>query len=120
MRALVANSGLALLIELTLGNGTGASVGLLLATMSYSRAMEAEADAGAVTLLQHAGIGTEGFADFFERMEKRSLGPKLPYLSTHPPDAERLAAVRAAATQGSRPALSKADWKALKAICKAD
>ena len=117
MRALVANSGLALLIELTLGNGTGASVGFLLATLSYSRGMEAEADAGAVTLLQRAEIGTEGFAAFFERMEKRQLGPKLPYFSTHPPDAERLAAVRAEATPGKRPALSNADWQALKAIC---
>ena len=117
MRALVANSGLALLIEVTLGNGTGASVGFLLTALSYSRAMEAEADAGAVTLLRRAGIGTEGFAAFFERMEKRALGPKLPYLSTHPPDAQRLAAVRAEATHGKSPALSNADWQALKAIC---
>ncbi|HKW54140.1 MAG TPA: M48 family metallopeptidase [Stellaceae bacterium] len=120
MRALVANSGLALLIEVTLGNGTGASLGYLLTSLHYSRAMEAEADDGAVHLLQHAGIGTEGFAAFFERMEKRATGPKLPYLSTHPPDAQRLAAVRATATQGSRPALSEADWKALKDICPAD
>jgi len=119
MRALVANSGLALLIELTLGNGTGASVGFLLTTLSYSRAMEAEADAGAVKLLQRAGIGTDGFATFFERMEKRALGPKLPYLSTHPPDAQRLAAVRAETTRGKWPALSNADWQALKAICAA-
>jgi predicted Zn-dependent protease len=117
MRALVANSGLALLIEVTLGNGTGASVGFLLTTLSYSRAMEAEADAGAVKLLRRAGIGTEGFATFFERMEKRGLGSKLPYLSTHPPDAQRVAAVRAEATHGKAPALSNAEWQALKAIC---
>lgn len=120
MRALVANSGLALLIEVTLGNGTGASLGYLLTTLSYSRAMEAEADDGAVHLLQHAGIGTAGFAAFFERMEKRSIGPKLPYLSTHPPDADRLAAVRATATHGGAPALSTADWQALKHICGSD
>ena len=120
MRALVANSGLALLIEVTLGNGTGASVGFLLTTLSYSRAMEAEADAGAVKLLRRAGIGTEGFATFFERMEKRGLGSKLPYLSTHPPDAERVAAVRAEATHGKAPALSNAEWQALKAICAAN
>ncbi len=119
MRALVANSGLALLIEVTLGNGTGASVGFLLTTLSYSRAMEAEADAGAVKLLRRAGIGTEGFATFFERMEKRGLRSKLPYLSTHPPDAQRVAAVRAEATHGKAPALSNAEWQALKAICAA-
>ena len=117
MRALVANSGLALLIEVTLGNGTGASLGYLLTSLHYSRAMEAEADDGAVHLLEHAGIGTDGFAAFFERMEKRSVGPKLPYLSTHPPDTDRLAAVRATATHSGRPALSTADWQALKSIC---
>lgn len=120
MRALVANSGLALLIEVTLGNGTGASLGYLLTSLHYSRAMEAEADDGAVHLLQHAGIGTDGFAAFFERMEKRSIGPKLPYLSSHPQDEDRLAAVRGTAAHGGRPALSSADWQALKAICGPD
>jgi beta-barrel assembly-enhancing protease len=120
MQALVANSGLALLIEVTLGNGTGASLGYLLTSLHYSRAMEAEADDGAVHLLQHAGIGTAGFAAFFERMEKRAIGPKLPYLSTHPQDKDRLAAVRAAATHRGRPALSAADWQALKNICEPD
>ena len=116
-RALIANSGLSLLFEVTVGNGTGASLGLLLTTLSYTRAMEAEADDGAVALLERAGIGTEGFAAFFDRMAKRGHGPKLPYLSSHPPDEERLAAVRARAVKGGRPAISEAEWHALKAIC---
>ncbi|HEX7966748.1 MAG TPA: M48 family metallopeptidase [Stellaceae bacterium] len=116
-RALIANSGLSLLFELTVGNGTGASLGLLLTTLSYTRTMEAEADDGAVALLERAGIGTEGFAAFFDRMAKHGHGPKLPYFNSHPPDEERLAAVRAHAVKGGRPAISETEWYALKAIC---
>ncbi len=116
-RALIANSGLSLLFELTIGNGTGASLGLLLTTLSYTRSMEAEADDGALRLLEHAGIGTEGFAAFFDRLVKRGHGPKLPYLSSHPPDEERLAAVRAHPVKATHPAISEREWHALQAIC---
>jgi beta-barrel assembly-enhancing protease len=114
MRALIASSGLALLFEAFLGNGTGASLGAVLATLSYSRSMEAEADEGAVTLLQRAEIGTEGFARFFARLSDNDFPA---YLRTHPPTPERLAAVRARAASGKRPALSPAEWRALKSIC---
>jgi Zn-dependent protease with chaperone function len=125
-RALIANSGLSLLFEVTIGNGTGASLGLLLTTLSYTRAMEAEADAGALDLLRRAGIGSAGFAAFFERLEKheeekgKSSGLlfALPsYLRTHPATQQRLEAIAADGTAGGSPALSAADWQALKAIC---
>ncbi|HEV2549191.1 MAG TPA: M48 family metallopeptidase [Stellaceae bacterium] len=126
MRALIANSGLALLFELTIGNGTGASLGLVLATLSYTRAMEAEADAGALDLLRRAGISSAGFAAFFERLETReegngkliSFGFALPsYLRTHPATQQRLAAIRADGGLSTHPALEAADWQALKVIC---
>jgi beta-barrel assembly-enhancing protease len=117
MRALVANSGVALLFEVTIGGGTGASIGVLLTTLSYTRSMEAEADDGALMLLRRAGISTDGFAAFFKRMEKRSHGGLPAYLSTHPPDAERIAAVEAQAFTGTKPALSDKEWRALKSIC---
>lgn len=126
MRALIANSGLALLVELTLGNGTGASVGVLLTTLSYTRAMEAEADAGAVDLLRRAEIGTAGLAAFFARLEKqeealrktKAMPFAIPdYLRSHPATQQRLAAIQAAAIKGESPALSLAEWQALKAIC---
>ena len=126
MRALIANSGLALLFELTIGNGTGASLGLMLTTLSYTRAMEAEADVGALDLLRRAGIGSAGFAAFFERLETREegkgqtlgLGFALPsYLRTHPATQQRLEAIRVDGGTGTHPALKAADWQALKAIC---
>jgi beta-barrel assembly-enhancing protease len=117
MRALIANSGLALLFELTIGNGTGASVGLLLTTLSYSRAMEAEADDGGLALLRRADISSDGLAAFFGRLNKREHGLPVPYLSSHPPTAERLAIARAQPAGHTRPALSETEWHALKAIC---
>jgi len=128
MRALIANSGLALLFELTIGNGTGASLGLVLTTLSYTRAMEAEADAGALDLLRGAGIGSAGFAAFFERLEKSeegngkslSLGFAIPsYLRTHPATQQRIDAIRADGGAGDSPALTQGDWYALKGICAA-
>jgi beta-barrel assembly-enhancing protease len=125
-RALIANSGVSLLFELTIGNGTGASLGLLLTTLSYTRAMEAEADAGALELLRRARIGSAGFAAFFERLEKhdeekgksKSLLFALPsYLRTHPATQQRVEAIQADGTAGGSPALSEADWRALKEIC---
>jgi beta-barrel assembly-enhancing protease len=126
MRALIANSGLALLFELTIGNGTGASLGLLLTTLSYTRAMEAEADAGALDLLRDAGIGSAGFAAFFERLEKQdeekgkslNFGFAIPsYLRTHPATQQRIEAIRADGGTGGSPALAQGDWYALKGIC---
>ena len=118
MRALIANSGLALLFEVTVGNGTGASVGLLLTTLSYSRAMEAEADDGALALLRRAGITAEGLANFFARLNKREHGLAVPYLSSHPPTAERLAVVQARPAGHTSPSLSEGEWHALQAICR--
>ena len=86
-----------------------------------------EADAGALQLLDRAGIDTEGFASFFERMSKRDetqggksegLGFSVPsYLRTHPATQQRIAAVRAQPSHGTSPALSPAQWQALKSIC---
>ena len=127
-RALIANSGLSLLFELTIGNGTGASLGLVLTQLSYTRAMEAEADAGALDLLRRAGIGSAGFAAFFERLETReegggkskALGFTLPsYLRTHPATQQRLEAIREQGGVGTRPALEQGEWYALKSMCTA-
>lgn len=116
-RALIANAGLSLLFELTFGAGTGASLGFLLATLSYSRDMEAEADAGATALLARAGIDTTGFADFFERLESRHSGSLPAILSTHPPSADRANRVREIRASEARPALTEAEWQALREIC---
>ncbi len=118
LRHLMAQTGLEVLIETMLGYNTSAgNVGALMAGFTYSRAEEAEADAGALELLRQADISAAGFADFFDRL---SHGPEQaipPYLSNHPAPADRLAAVRAAGGTGTTPALTPAQWTALQHIC---
>ena len=65
--------------------------------MKYSRDAEREADGHAVQEMYDAGIAPEGMATFFEKLLKLQKGKpsKLEQMfSTHPPTAERIAAVR--------------------------
>lgn len=65
--------------------------------MKYSRDAEREADIYAVQEMYDAGIDPEGMATFFEKLLKlqKSKQSKLEQIfSTHPPTAERIAAVR--------------------------
>ena len=65
--------------------------------MKYGRDAEREADGYAVQEMYDAGIDPEGMATFFEKLLKLQKGKpsKLEQMfSTHPPTAERIAAVR--------------------------
>ena len=65
--------------------------------MKYSRDAEREADIYAVQEMYDAGVDPEGMATFFEKLLRlqKSKPSKLQQLfSTHPPTAERIAAVR--------------------------
>lgn len=87
---------------------------------AYSREDEAAADLGAVALLETAGIGTEGLALFFRRLETMEgrQGQLLAWLGTHPDSASRAAAIEARRRPAAHlPALSEADWRAVKSIC---
>jgi len=135
--------GFDLIVATLVGNTTSmgsalAELGSGLASLSYSRAAEREADKVGVALLNRADIGGEGLAAFFARIEagrkkeaakdeakakdkddkagKSRGGGIWGYLSTHPPSAERARRIKAAAT-GRGPAMSASDWAALKAIC---
>jgi Peptidase family M48 len=117
------------LLNLVLGDG-GAAMdalgqgGALLMLRSYTRKDEAAADRIALRLLQRAGIDSQGFADFFARLERQAASKGragklagLDLLSTHPDTAERQALARESAGQGRRPALTPEQWQALKRIC---
>jgi predicted Zn-dependent protease len=114
--------GLAATVQLLLGgSGVGvqdaASFGQTLLTLSYSRSAEAAADATALEILGKAGLDAHGLNRFFTRLQKlgdvETSTPSL--LLTHPPTAERLAAT-AQAPNGA-PALTPAQWQALRTIC---
>lgn len=118
--------------------GTATNIGLLLTQLRYTRSNEREADAHALRVLKGAGISAKGFGDFFERIEpklpttpakeddKNKGEPKTGFgtliltseiLRTHPLTADRLAAVRAQPAYPATPALSDADWRALREMC---
>lgn len=118
LRHLMAQAGVEVLTETMLGYNTSAgNTGALMASFTYSRGEEAEADAGAVELLRQADISTAGLADFFDRLSHGAEQAIPPYLSNHPAPAERLAAVRAAGATGTTPALSPLQWTLLQHIC---
>lgn len=114
------SAGSAGIIALVLGDVTGGTVvGLLgehILSASYTREAEAAADAFAWALLARTGVGTEGLAQFFERIE--GMGGDVPeILSTHPASGNRAEAARAAGGAAERPVLSDAEWQALRSIC---
>jgi Zn-dependent protease with chaperone function len=117
LRHQMASAGIGVLSEAILGYSITGNLGAFMAELTYSRAEEAEADAGALVLLKQADISSAGFADFFERLNHGAEAGIPAYLSNHPSPADRLTAVRAGAVEGSTPALSPADWTALKGIC---
>jgi predicted Zn-dependent protease len=116
MRGLYRALGLSLLATAVTGGGTLADAGVWFATMAHSRGFERDADARAVAILAAAGIGTQGLIDFFARMEARQGrgGGVLAYAATHPPNAERRAAIP---PTRQPPPLSFGEFQALRAIC---
>lgn len=127
-KALLRQMGVSLLARALGGDvGGAADVAVLL---NGSRRAETAADKGAVDLLGKAHVSVRGAHDFFLRMHdedrrkvkdstRQMLDRLGDFAATHPGDSERAAMVAAAAPQGSMaaPALSPADWQALRSIC---
>jgi beta-barrel assembly-enhancing protease len=103
----------------TLG-ATLAEYGSTLASLSYGRDAEREADAVGVAMLNKAGIRGTGLVAFFRRLAKLSGesggGGVGRYLSTHPPSDERAATIAQRST-GAGEALTAAEWAAVKSMC---
>jgi hypothetical protein len=128
MQALLRQMGLAVVLGGIDGN-SGALVNNVLA-MSYSRDSEAEADAHSMTVLGNANISPVGTASFFDRLSKLdgsvSAGEQnagiTGYLSSHPLSASRKAAFEKSVVKGKnyKPALTSAEWAALKSMCTQD
>lgn len=87
-------------------SAVAAGVPALLANLHYSRAMETEADGYAIATLQRKGWSTEPLAELFEWLDRvndtsaeksmpRWMVQSLPYASSHPSSAERIARLRA-------------------------
>ncbi|TRW14305.1 M48 family metallopeptidase [Glacieibacterium frigidum] len=127
-KALLRQFGVSLLLQSMGGDVAGYAD--LAVVLSSTRRAERAADAGAVRLLQGAGVSPAGLAAFFERMRDEDRKPRSDvaerlaerigdYAATHPGADERAKLVAAAvAKQGAvQPAMSDADWVALRSIC---
>jgi predicted Zn-dependent protease len=111
-QAILLESGPAVIAR-TLGSEAGDLADLTLMKQG-SQAAEAEADGGAITLLQAAGITTRGAEAFFARLAKAGGG----FGTSHPSPASRARRFGDAAKWGAEPGLGDADWQALKSICR--
>lgn len=88
-----------------------------LATLSFDRHDEADADRGALRMLSRAGISHDGFAAFFQRL--KSEGPNAPtIISTHPDHDARLSLIAAQPKPArAKSALLDGEWQSLRAAC---
>lgn len=95
LRQLLAASGVTLLARLWLGDigGVGelvAGVPVLLLRTGYSRAMEREADAAALTLMRRACLPPRRFADLLLRLDAERPGAGMMLFSSHPETRQRI------------------------------
>lgn len=118
--------GLSAAIELMLGGsgGTLANMGAAMAHLSFSRDAEREADAHALRILKEAGISPRGLSTFFKRLipadgDANEGGARavIKMFNTHPATEERIAKIDSQPAYKISPAMSDADWKAVRAIC---
>lgn len=122
MQALLREFGLSVLLS----GGQGQLGGTLgqLAAMRYSRSAEAEADQFARDRLARADLSPAPTAAFFAQLAKRgpvAPGTPLDWFASHPDSAGRAKAFAGAVVAGHayRPALSAAQFAAIKGACKA-
>ena len=130
MTALLRQFGMSILLT---GANTGVGDTVFgLASMGYSRDAEREADEYARARMKDSAISPTGAAGFFERIGGGSEddeeqaedegGSVFDWVASHPAPGERARAYRAAVDKSVtyRPALSDAEFKALKSMCKDD
>ena len=124
-KALIHAQGWSLLLSALTGFSTSndnlaSGIALNLATSSYSRKNEAEADSVAKGILIKARINKSGLLTFFERLRLEAKPEStgiFRYFATHPSLKDRINAIRSKSNEEYEPALKKKEWNALQAIC---
>jgi Zn-dependent protease with chaperone function len=117
-RNLVRQFGLGLFIMALSGNSSWDGVAHMLLAAAYTRAFEEEADARALATLKAAGIGGQGWIDFFDRHAQGGgrWDRAIAYFSNHPASVERRELARQLPPTGT-PVMSAGDWLVLQTIC---
>lgn len=120
--ALIRQFGLGL-IATALGGSTAGNVDSFV-SLTFTRRSEAEADDGAIAMLNRSHVAPAATATFFRRLagDENRLGrfePAMAYLSSHPLSRDRDAKFVAGMQKGEAytASLNATDWGALKAIC---
>ncbi len=120
-RTVLQTAGLSFLFGMMLGDFVGGGAVVIAARTvlksSYSRRVEAAADAYSVALMQRAGGDPHALGVILARIvSDKQHGMKL--LLDHPETKDRIAAIDAVTVTGATtPLLDAADWNALKQIC---
>jgi Zn-dependent protease with chaperone function len=120
-RTVLQTAGLSFLFGMMLGDFVGGGAVVIAARTvlksSYSRRVEAAADAYSVDLMAKAGGDPHALGAILARIvSDKEHGIKI--LLDHPETKDRIAAIDAVATSGgTAPLLNGADWSALKQIC---
>lgn len=123
LQAAIQSGGLAFLLGTVFGDFAGGTAILIasrtLLSSAFSRDAERQADAFGVDLMLRAGGDPEGLARFFRIAGADGMPGVLTWLNSHPAGPEREAAIRKLAENKPvvAPALSAAQWQALRAIC---
>lgn len=106
------------------GAGAGQAVAIAsvnLASLSYSREDETDADLRGLEYLDTAGIDTGGLARLFDRLAAQYEGedaPELPSLfSSHPATQRRAEIARSRSRSGLAPSLTDAEWRIVQSSC---
>jgi hypothetical protein len=125
VRTVMEAAGLSFLFGMVLGDFVGGGAVIIAARTilqtSYSRSVEAAADAYSVGLMSTMGGDPKALAVILLRIAGTTHpGPKL--LIDHPETAQRVAAIEAAIERLPKPGsrrelLTEAEWRALKSIC---
>lgn len=91
------------------------SGGAMLASLSYGRDMESEADREGLQLLKDTHLPQQGMVKFFKKLdEKQGTAERgLKYLSTHPTSAERINALEKLMTEAPGGKSVPVDWASL-------
>ena len=114
-RRIVEQMGLGIIITAAFGGSDVGNAGLVLASLSYSRDAESEADDRAIQILDDAGIRSDGLALFFRKIEADMPFEIPDWLSTHPDLANRADANPGRQTGGR--AMTDAEWDSVRAMC---
>ncbi len=94
-----------------------------LSQLHYDREMEAEADAGAVSMLNQVRIDPIGLHQFLSTMDHsqdHGWGDWLEFLSTHPDTKKRIQAIeklRLPSVEWNHSLLTQAEWSSLQTAC---